>query len=101
MEGDNLSAPVGSSDAFKAGYKWYLAKVRTSKGSFLSTPGALAYLKKLGLEGTKDMSGAYASEAVRERISRAKQIYSDFLDGTNQAHEDRIAAQRGKKGNSS
>ena len=86
-----LLNPEGS-PAFDAGYKWLLQRIKTAKGSFSTEPGALAYLKKQGLEGTRDLSRveALGHPQVMERIERAQAMYEDFIDGASRAHEDRI-----------
>jgi hypothetical protein len=75
----------GFSDAHIAGQRWLWARLKTAKGSFSTVPGAEAYLKKLGLEATRHMSAAYQTESVRERIARAQQIYTDFIEGADYA----------------
>ena len=86
-----IGNPVDS-PAYKAGFRWYMKKYKTAKGSFLVGPGADQYLKSQGLEGTKDLDkyGYQYEPSVRARIERAKEMYSDFIDGADRAHENRL-----------
>ena len=97
VEAEKRSNPdfAGKSAAFIAGYKWTIAKRKTAKGSFNTQPGALAYLKKIGLEGTKDL-GYQGNASVRERVALANQVYNDFIDGGSQAWDDLIYEQKHK-----
>jgi hypothetical protein len=85
--------PDGS-PAYKAGVAWLKNKVRTAKGSFITTPGAVAYLKKMGYEGTLDIPKHSPSlmytQSVRDRVEKAREMYDDFLNGANAAWEQRL-----------
>jgi hypothetical protein len=83
-------APKGQSEAFKAGYRYYHSRLKSSKGAFSVQSGAEKYAEKFGV---RTMSGAYQNEATRARIKAAQDAYDQFLDGTVYAHDERLKAQ--------
>lgn len=85
-----FAPPKNTSEAFKAGYRYYQSRYRTAKGSFSVADGARRYSQKFG---EKDMDVAYMPESVKAHVRAAKEAYDQFLDGTVMAHEDRIKAQ--------
>jgi hypothetical protein len=92
----NPKNPDGS-PAYKAGIAWLKQKARTSKGSFLTTPGAEQYLKKMGYEGTRSIPshspGLMYTPAVKARVEKANEMYEDFLNGANYAWDERLRQQ--------